>query len=158
QFSLSAVDSQLIEQLQWTAQGVCSAFHVPPYKIGVGEMPTYNNVQSLNVQYYSECLQKLIEDAELCMDEARGSGIRTKVEGRTYGTEFDLEGLLRMDSGSQMDVLEKSKGKLTVNEQRKRLDLPKVEGGDTVYLQEQDHSLEWLARRDAMPIEEPVPD
>jgi hypothetical protein len=47
-----------------------------------------------------------------------------------------------------------------VNEQRRRLNMPKVTGGDTVYLQEQDHSLEWLARRDALPIEgdaEPTP-
>src|SRR5690606_6036757 len=49
------------------------------------------------------------------------------------------------------------KGKMTVNEQRKRLDLPPVEGGNTVYLQEQDHSLEWLARRDAEPIASPEP-
>src|SRR3546814_3923064 len=52
-----------------------------------------------------------------------------------------------------MDVLEKSKGKLTVNEQRAKLDKKPVEGGDTVYLQEQDHSLAWLAKRDAMPID-----
>src|SRR3546814_6131017 len=68
------------------------------------------------------------------------------------GTEFDLDNLLRMDGATQMDVLEKSKGKLTVNEQRAKLDKKPVEGGDTVYLQEQDHSLAWLAKRDAMPI------
>src|SRR3546814_17800734 len=69
------------------------------------------------------------------------------------GTEFDLDNLLRMDGATQMDVLEKSKGKLTVNEQRAKLDKKPVEGGDTVYLQEQDHSLAWLAKRDAMPID-----
>src|SRR3546814_9639580 len=58
-----------------------------------------------------------------------------------------------MDGATQMDVLEKSKGKLTVNEQRAKLDKKPVEGGDTVYLQEQDHSLAWLAKRDAMPID-----
>lgn len=140
--SVNSVDSQLIEQLKWTAEVVCSVFHVPPYKIGVGAMPSYNNIQSLNVEYYSQCLQSLIEAIELCLDE----GLNT---GEQLGTEFDLDGLLRMDSVTQMDVLEKSKGKLTPNEQRKRLNAPPVEGGDTVYMQEQDHSLAALAKRDA---------
>jgi hypothetical protein len=32
-------------------------------------MPPYTNVQALNVEYYSQCLQILIEAAELCLDE-----------------------------------------------------------------------------------------
>jgi HK97 family phage portal protein len=77
-----AVDSQLIEQLKWSAEVVCSTYHVPPYKIGVGTMPTYNNIQSLNVEYYAQCLQVLIESIELCLDEGLGMG-------ENIGTEFD---------------------------------------------------------------------
>lgn len=148
--AMKAVDAQLIEQLKWSAETVASTYHVPSYKIGVGQMPTVNNVQSLNLEYYSQCLQVLIESIEMCLDEGLGMGEK-------IGTEFDLEGLLRMDSAAQMDVLEKSKGKMTVNEQRAKLGLGPVEGGDTVYLQEQDHSLLWLAKRDAMPLEAPAP-
>lgn len=128
----------------------CSTYHVPPYKVGIGAQPTYNNVQALNVEYFGQCLQVLIEGIELCLD----GGL---VTGESLGTEFDTENLLRMDAATQMDVLEKSKGKLTVNEQRAKLDRKPVESGDTVYLQEQDHSLEWLARRDAQPIEPVAP-
>lgn len=156
--AMNSRDAQLIEQLKWTAEVVCSTFHVPPYKIGVGTMPTYNNIQSLNVEYYSQCLQVLIESIELCLDEGLGIGRGVKTgTGMIYGTEFDTDSLLRMDSITQMDVLEKSKGKLTVNEQRGKLNQAPVEGGDTVYLQEQDHSLQWLARRDAEPIQPVVP-
>jgi HK97 family phage portal protein len=154
--SVNPDEAQLIEQLKWTAEVVCSTFHVPPYKIGVGALPSYNNVQSLNVEYYSQCLQIHIEAAELCLDEGLGIGIGVTTNGTTYGTEFDLENLLRMDAATQMDVLDKSKGKRTVNERRSKLDLKPVEGGDTVYLQEQDHSLEWLSRRDAQLIEAPA--
>lgn len=147
--AMKAVDAQLVEQLRWSAETICSTYHVPPYKIGVGAMPSYNNVQALNVEYYTQALQKLIEDIELCLDEGLG------MDGETIGTEFDLDGLLRMDSAAQMDVLDKSKGKLTVNEQRRRLDMKPVEGGDTVYLQDQDHSIAWLARRDALPLDQP---
>jgi HK97 family phage portal protein len=144
---MSSVDAQLIEQLKWTAEVVASTFHVPPYKIGLGPMPTNNNVQALNVEYYSQALQRLIEDAELCLDE--GLGLTTPKDGRLLGTEFDLDGLLRMDTATQMDVLSKGREILTTNEARRKLDLPKVSGGDTVYRQQQDFSLEALAKRDA---------
>jgi HK97 family phage portal protein len=150
--TMTAEDAQLIEQLKYTAEVVCSTYHVPPYKIGIGQQPTYNNVQALNVEYYSQCLQVHLESIELCLDEGLGIGEGVVTNGQTYGIEFDTDNLLRMDASTQMDVLEKSKGKLTVNEQRATLSKPPVEGGDTVYLQEQDHSLEWLAKRDAEPI------
>jgi HK97 family phage portal protein len=154
--TMKAEEAQLIEQLKFTAEMICSVYHVPPYKIGVGPLPSYNNVQALNVEYFSQCLQKHIEDIELCLDEGLGIGEGVSVNGTIYGTEFDTDNLLRMDSITQMDVLEKSKGKLTVNEQRMTLSRPPVDGGDTVYLQEQDHSLQWLAKRDAMPIKVPA--
>lgn len=157
QLSTKAVDAQLIEQLKWTAEVVCSTYHVPPYKIGIGQQPTYNNVQALNTEYYSQCLQVLIEAIELCLDE----GLAT---GETLGTEFDIDNLLRMDSVTQMDVLEKSKSVMTLDERRRRLNLKKQPGGNTIYLQQQDHSLEAIAARDAMLIAqaeagpvEPVP-
>lgn len=135
-------DAQLIEQLKWTAEVVCSTFHVPPYKIGVGQMPTYNNIQSLNVEYYSQCLQSLIEAIEVCLDEGLGTGEK-------LGTEFDLDGLLRMDSVTQMQVLKESAGILTPNEQRAKLDKVPKAGGDSPMLQQQNYSLEALAKRDA---------
>lgn len=162
--AVTAKDAEMVDQLKWTAEVVCSTFHVPPYKIGVGALPSYNNVQALNVEYYTQCLQSLIEEAELCLDEglAMSDGI---------GTEFDLDGLLRMDSVTQMDVLEKSKNVLTLDERRARLDRKPITGGGTVYMQEQDHSIEAIAARDklliaqseapapvALPAPEPEPD
>lgn len=153
--TMTAEDSQLIEQLRWTAEVVCSTFHVPPYKIGVGPMPTYNNIQSLNVEYYSQCLQSHIESAELCLDEGLGIGVGVNVDGKTYGTEFDIDGLLRMDSVTQFDVLEKAKSVLTLDERRRRVDAKAMKtGGDTVYLQQQDHSIEAIAARDKQLIEQ----
>jgi HK97 family phage portal protein len=145
-----STDSQVIEQLKWSAEIVCGVYHVPPFMVGVGPEPTYDNVQTVTLRYYSQCLQVLIVDIVTLLDDGLG------MDGVLIGTEFDTDELLRMDALTQMDVLEKSKGKLTVNEQRKRLNRGPVKGGDTVYLQEQDHSLEWLAKRDAMPIEQPA--
>jgi HK97 family phage portal protein len=141
---INAHDSQLIEQLKWSAEVVCSVFHVPPYKIGLGAMPTYNNIQALNVEYYSQCLQIRIESIELALDE----GLEL---AQDLGTEFDLDGLLRMDSGTQFTSLKEgiAGGILAPNEARRRLDLPPVEGGDDCYLQQQNFSLAALAKRDS---------
>lgn len=152
--SITAHESQLIEQLRWTSEVVCGVFHVPPYKVGVGPMPTYNNIQSLNVQYFMEALHSLIEDAELCMDEALGIGIGTPVNGRILGVEFDVDNLLRMDSATQMEVLERARSVLTLNERRRKVDQKGIVGGDTVYMQEQDHSIAAIAARDAMLIDQ----
>jgi HK97 family phage portal protein len=142
--AITAVEGQMIEQLKWTAEVVCSTYHVPLYKIGVGPQPTVNNVQSLNIEYYSQCLQRHIEDIELCLDEGLGVAEGT-------GTELDLEGLLRMDSVTQMEVADKGvkAGILAPNEGRRRIDLPPAPGGDTPYLQQQNYSLAALAKRDA---------
>lgn len=144
--SWTAVEGQMIEQLKWTAENVCSTYHVPPYKIGVGAMPSYSNVQALNVEYYTQCLQSLIEDAEVCLDE--GLGLTDVME---LGVEFDIDNLLRMDTISLADATTKLVGGslMTPNEGRKKFNLKPLTGGDTVYMQQQNYSLEALAKRDA---------
>jgi phage portal protein BeeE len=98
QMSLSAVDAQLIDQLKLSAEMVCSVFHVPPYKVGIGNMPVQSTVESLNIEYYGQALQRLIEDAESCFD--RGIGLANDL-----GVEFDLDGLLRMDTPSKVNAM-----------------------------------------------------
>jgi len=140
--STKAVDAQLVEQLKWSAEVVCSTYHVPPYKVGIGAAPAHNNVQALNIEYYSQCLQILIESIEVCLDEGLGTG-------EALGTEFDVENLLRMDSVTQMQVLKESAGILKIDEMRAKLDKKPTEGGDAVYVQQQNYSLAALAKRDA---------
>jgi HK97 family phage portal protein len=145
---MSAADSQTIEQLKWTAETVCSTFHVPPWKVGIGEQPAYTKPEIANQAYYSDCLQSPIEQWELCMDEA--FGFQTTTEGRWLGVELDLDGLLRMDADSQVETLGKAVGGslLTVNEARKKLDQKPVPGGDSIWMQQQNYSLGALAERD----------
>jgi HK97 family phage portal protein len=143
--TMTSEDAQLIEQLKYTAEVVCSTYHVPPYKIGIGQQPTYNNVQALNVEYYSQCLQVLIESIEECLDEGLG-GLGW---GAGLGTEFDTDNLLRMDSVTQMDMLEKGRNYLKPDEGRAKLGYGPVTGGNVVLRQQQDFSLEALAKRDA---------
>lgn len=140
--SAAAEQSQLIEQLDWTKFDCADVFHVPQFKVG-GDVPSGATIESLNLMYYSDCLQSLIEAAELCMDE----GI--ELPAGNY-VEFDLDGLLRMDQSAQMKLLTDGvKGVLKIDEARRKLNLPGVAGGNVVYLQQQNFSTEALAKRDA---------
>lgn len=143
--AVNPVDAQLIEQLKYSAEMVCTAFHVPPYKVGVGPTPTYQNAAILNQIYYSDCLQKLIEDLESALDEGLGLGDR-------IGVEFNLDDLIRTDALTQMQILKEGVGAKIVmpNEARKKLNLSPTEGGDALWGQQQDHSLAALAKRDEM--------
>lgn len=133
-----AVDAQLIETLRWTDERICSVFHVPAYKVGVGNAPSYNNIEALQREYYDTCLQSPIEELEACLDEGLGH------DGVTNGVELDLDGLLRMDGKTLMDTLRAGvEGKiLTPNGARRRINEPPLNGGDTVYMQQQDFPLD----------------
>jgi HK97 family phage portal protein len=173
QMAMTAVDAQLIAQLQWNDAVIAGVFGVPSYMINAGTAPAYNNVEALNQQYYSQCLQVHIESIELCLDE--GLGLNSP-GGRAYGVQFDLEDLLRMDTATKVKTLvDGLKGIYTPNEARRKLHLGPVEGGDAVYLQQQNYSTEALAKRDekedpfggasstpaqeeADPADEPAPD
>jgi len=140
----TAVDSQLIEQLKWTDEKICSVFKVPPYKVYVGEMPTYNNSEVLDRIYYSGCLQRLIEAVEALLDE--GLNLPDK-----YYPEFDLDDLMRMDTSLKMKTAADAVGAAiySPDEGRKKFNLPRVAGGNTPYMQQQNYSLAALAKRDA---------
>lgn len=142
-------DSELIQQMQWGANAICAVFHVPSYKVNVGEMPKYDNINALNTQYLTQCLQKYISQMEICMDE--GLGLDTKKDDRWLEVQLDLDALLRMDSKTLSETLkiDTSAGIMKLDEARRKKNLGPMEGGDSAYLQEQNYSIAALAKRDA---------
>lgn len=153
QMRMTAVDAQVVGHLRWTAEMVCTVFHVPAFKVGVGVMPTYQNAEILNAIYYSDCLQSHIESMELCLDE--GLGLIEKKDGKQLGVELDLDALLRMDTAAQYDTLGKGVGAsiLAPNEARKALNLKPKPGGESPLSQQQNWSLEALARFNLQQLE-----
>lgn len=136
-FAMKGADSQLVEQMQYSDRQICQPFGIPPYVVGVGEIPAGMKVDDVMNTYYSLALQAHIEAMEYLLDE--GLGISSPM-----GVELDLEPLLRMDTAKRGEVWGKlaSDGISTPNEARHQFGLGPIEGGDTVYLQQQDLPLD----------------
>lgn len=143
--SITASDAQTIEQLRMSSEVICSVFHVPAFKAGMGTIPAGQKVGDLNEIYFSDCLQSPVEAIENLLDEA------LDLKPRGFEIFLDVDVLIRMDKSSQMDILERaSKASLhTPDEGREKLNLPPIAGGNTVYMQQQNYSLEALSKRDA---------
>lgn len=142
--TITATDSQMIEQLKFTGEMICATFHVPPYKLGLGQMPTVNNVAALNQQYYDQALQPIVENIERRLKE----GLEVPDPSEVW---LDETVLLRMDPSTRMDSHIKaiSGALLAPNEARRMENWAPQEGGDVLYLQQQNFSLAALAKRDA---------
>lgn len=154
---VNAVDSQLIDQLKWTGEQVCTAYHVPAYMVGVGAPPPYANIEPLLQQYYSQCIQSLLTNFEKCLDE--GLGILNPVDGRQYGVEFDVDDLIWMDTATKTKAAKDaiSSGGMAPDEARKKyFGLGPVSGGSTPYMQQQMWPLKQLAARNT-PADKPTP-
>lgn len=141
--TMSSSDTQALEQLKMSGETVCSVFHVPAFKVGMGEAKAGQKVSDLNEIYYSDCLQHYIEAIENLLDEHLD--LEKGVE-----CEADLSPLIRMDSTSQILYLKEGtmSGIFSPNEARATLGLPPVVGGESPLMQQQNYSLSALAKRD----------
>ena len=143
--TVTAADAQLIEQLKWTSENICTCYHVPPYMIGVGP-PPFASVEPILQQYHAQCIQSLTTAFELKLDEGLG------LAGTDFGTEFDLDDLIWMDTATKTKAAADAigSGAMAPNEaRRKYFGLGSVQGGDSPYLQQQNFSLKALDERDS---------
>lgn len=141
--AIPAEQAQLIEQLNWTSKDIARALHVPYFMVG-GETPATATIEAETLRYYTQCIQKLLEQAEASLDD--GLSLPSNLR-----TEFDTDGLIRMDTSAQAEAVSKltGAGVMSPNEGRQRFNLAPVAGGDTPYLQQQNYALSALAKRDA---------
>ena len=148
----TAVDSQLTEQQDAAVATIAGCFGVPISMVDSSKQPPYANSEATQRQYHAQCLQVHMVSLENALDE----GLELPAP---YGTEFDLDALIWMDTETRSKAAKDAIGSLTPNEiRRKFYGLGPVEGGDTVYLQQQMFSLAALAERDtAAPFAMPAP-
>lgn len=140
-FAFKSADNQMVEQMRYSDEQICQPFGIPPFKVGIGSIPAGTKPDEVNQMYYGDALQTHIEAMENLLDE--GLGI-----SRPMGVELDLGPLLRMDVGKQAEVETKlvSGNVKTPNEARLAFNLVPLEGGDTVYMQQQDYPLDQVSK------------
>lgn len=149
----SAVDAQLIEQLNWTVADAARAFRYPLFKLDSKSMPPYAaGPEILSQMYYSDCLQPHIKNIE--------DGLRIGLElPKPYDIEFDLDDLIRMDTKALYESIGKGvkDGWMAANEARHKANYKPVKGGDSPTQQEQNWPLDKLDERPFNSVADVIP-
>lgn len=148
---MNSADAQLVEQMRYSDEQICQPFGIMPFKIGIGTIPAGLKVDDINQMYHSDALQAHIEAMEYLLDEALGVSA-------PMGVELDTEPLLRMDEEKRAAVWGglTGSGIASPNEARFKFNLAPLEGGDTVYMQQQDYPLDQV-RLNKIQQEQPAP-
>jgi len=141
-FAMKSIDSQMVEQMRYSDEQICQPFGIPPFKVGIGTIPSGLGVDGVNQLYYQDALQTHIEHMENLLDD----GLKISLP---LSVELDLAPLLRMDEAKRAEVETKLvAGKIkTPDEGRIRFNLAPTGGGDTLWGQNQDYPLGMLADR-----------
>lgn len=130
-----SVDAQMVEQLRYSDEQICQPFGIPPFKVGLGTIPSGLGVDAINQLYYDDALQSPIQAMETLLTEG--------LNATPYKVDMDESVLMRMDAGKKADYHRTLiDGSIeTINDARLEFNLPPLEGGDTVYMQQQDFPL-----------------
>lgn len=136
--TISPEDAQMLETRRFSVEEICRVFGVPPHMIGHTENSTSWGTgleqQTLGFQKFTLRRRlKRIEQAlekQLLTPQDRAAGVTI---------EFNLEGLLRADSGARATFYREMTGigVMTINEVRALENLPPVEGGEVPRMQMQ---------------------
>lgn len=141
-FSMKSADSQMVEQMEYSDRQICQPFSIPPFIIGIGNLPAGLKADDMASIYYRFALQARIDAMETLLN--KGLGIKAPMS-----VQLDVNQLLRMDMekrGTVFGGLIKD-GIATPNEARQEFNLPPLEGGNTVYMQQQDIPLSVAAQQ-----------
>ncbi len=151
--TMSAVDSEIVDQYKLQVEDIARVYRVPLFMLGSMDKSTFNNVEQMTRSFYAGGLAFYLEliEAQLArffqlpMDEY---------------VEFDVDaGLMRSEFGDRVAALTKGVqgGVFSPNEARRREGLPGVAHGDNPLVQQQMVPLSYAAQQTLAPSE-PDPD
>ena len=132
---LNPEDAQLLETRRFAIEDICRWFGVPPIIIGhsaEGQTMWGTGVEQILLGWMNQGLNPIMRRVE--------AGIRKSLIGparRRVYAEWNREGILQMDAKAKSEFLRLmvNAGIMTPNEARSKLNLPRVEGGDTLLVQ-----------------------
>lgn len=148
-FSMKSIDSQMLEQMKYSDEQICQPFGIPPFKVGIGNLPSGLSVYDLNLLYWSDALQSHIQAIEMLLNQH----LRPEL-GKSQAVQINIDLLLKMDESTRADIENKlvnAKIK-TPNEAREAFNLMPIDGGGILWGQQQDYPLSVLAQRQGAEI------
>lgn len=132
--SLSAKDAQLLESRQFQVEDIARAFGVPPWMLGAQEKTTSwgSGVEQMGIGFL---IYTLMPHLNRFQQEINRKCFRIS----RYFCEFNTDGLLQADAKGRSEALRQAVGGsqgpgwMKINEARRKLNLPPVDGGDVLY-------------------------
>lgn len=126
--SMSAVDSQLLEQRKFTREQISSIFRVPLHMLQAASGMKYASVEGNNKSFYKDALMPIAIKLQHAVNE---------ILPENHTIELDEKEFVRGDRETQVKTVKEmvTAGLMSVNEGRDELGLEPVEGGDVFAVQ-----------------------
>lgn len=131
--TVNPADSQLLETRQFNVIDICRFFGVSPVKAFDLSKSSYSTVEATNLSFLTDTLSPLLEKIELEFERK----LYKPSEKENIDVRFDTARLLRADKQSLANYYNTlfNIGVVSSNDIRKELDMQKIEGGDTHFVQ-----------------------
>jgi len=128
QLQVNPVDAMLIDMGHYTIESMCRWFRMPPHKVQHLLRSTFSNITEQNLEYVIDCLDSLATRWQ----QEISRKLFTKADRKRFYVEFLFDKMLRGDpvKRAQVQRIEFSIGKRSINELREMDNENPVEGGD----------------------------
>lgn len=129
--TMSAEDTQFIEQRRFSVEEIARIYGVPPDFIGDLSRATFSNIEHMSLRYVTYSLLPWLKKLE----EELTVSLLTPEEQEEYFVEFLVDGLLRGDLKTRYEAyaVGRNNGWLSANDVRRMENMNPIEHGD-VYL------------------------
>lgn len=123
-------NAQYVESAKLNTQEICRIYSVPPPKIGYTEGTPYNSLESLNVDYWQNCILPIVTMYE------QEIALKCFTDDNVY-LNHNFDSVLRADVQSMAEYYSKMFriGVYTINDIKAKLEENKIEGGDRNYIE-----------------------
>ncbi len=129
QVSMNPQQTQYIESRKLTREEVAAAFHIPPPLVGILDHATYSNIVQQHEILYQDTLGPWFESIA---QDIQAQLLPDLPDSKDVYCEFNIAAKMAGDFEAQAQAASTATGGpwMTRNEQRARMNLPRLDGGD----------------------------
>lgn len=134
QLNMSSSDLQILESRKYGVIEICRVFGVPPSKIYADFNHAYNAGETANVEFLTDTIDPILTSIEQELESKLLSSSPALMS--QYRIVFDRDKMFTVNSITKADYYNKmlQTGAWSVNDVRRKENMPAVEGGDAVLI------------------------